>query len=131
MNITTKVEGLKELDRALNALPLRARGSVLRSALNKAADPIVKDARSMAPVRTGLGKKSIRKKASTPRGSNGFLATVLVGFLQRAFYLRFIELGTSKIVARPFLRPAFDKNMQEFNRIFKKELGDRIKKARR
>lgn len=131
LNITSKVDGLKELDKALNALPLRMRGNALRGALNKAANPIVKDARAMVPVKTGQGKRSIRKRASTPRGSNGYQAVVTVGFLQRAFYLQFVELGTSKLAARPFLRPAFDKNMAEFSNIFKKELRARIEKARR
>lgn len=90
---------------------------------------MAKDARSMVPVRTGLGKKSIRRIASTPRGSNGFMATVEVGFMKRAFYLLFVELGTSNLPAKPFLRPAFDKNILEFTRIFKNELRARIEKA--
>lgn len=130
MEFNVKTEGLRELDRALNQLPLRARSSVLRGALNKAADPIVKEARALVPVDTGLGKKSIRKRASTPRAANGFNAVVTIGFLQRAFYLRFIELGTSKIPAKPFLRPAFDNNIKAAMEMFRQELRARIEKAR-
>lgn len=130
MQIDIKTEGLRELDRALNQLPLRARSSILRGALNKAADPIVKEARALVPVRTGIGKKAISKRASTPRASTGFNTVVTIGFLSRAFYLRFIELGTSRIPAKPFLRPAFDRNIKAAMETFRKELRARIEKAR-
>ena len=51
MNVDFKVDGLRELDKALNRLPLKARGAVIRGALNKAATPIAAEARRLAPRR--------------------------------------------------------------------------------
>ena len=139
MNVDFKVDGLRELDKALNRLPLKARGSVIRGALNKAATPIAAEARRLAPRRKeepenrkyGPLRKSIRKSASTPRGRNNYTAEVKVGPSNRAYYGRFLELGTSKMAARPFLRPAFESKSQEALDIFRREMRERIEKKSR
>jgi HK97 gp10 family phage protein len=41
----------------------------------------------------------------------------IVGVGKGAFYARFIELGTSKLAARPFLRPAVFENEAEIMRL--------------
>jgi len=138
MKVDFEVKGLKELDKALNELPLRARGSVLRGALNKAATPIAAEARRLAPRRKdepedrqyGPLYRSIRKSASTPRAKNNYTAEVKVGPSKRGFYGMFLEFGTSKMPAHPFLRPAFESQSQEALDIFSKELGERIEKKR-
>ena len=125
-----KVLGLKELDKALNQLPLKARSSVLRGALNKAATPILKAARAGAPKDTGLLRKRIIKQTSSARRSNDFTANVKVGWRKDAFYGMFFELGTSKQPAHPFLRPAFDANQGEALDIFRREMKKRIEAKR-
>jgi HK97 gp10 family phage protein len=51
---TTRIEGLKPLLKRLKQLPDRAHRRVLRAAVTKAATPIVKAARKLAPQGTGL-----------------------------------------------------------------------------
>lgn len=145
-----KVDGLRQLDKALNDLPLKARGPIIRGALNKAANPMLNAARTLSEVDSP--KKKIIKKASNPRRKNNFTAEVLIGFTKDAWYLRLIETGTSAhkirakkasiltdqvmffgrevdhpgITARPFLRPAYDAEHNNFIRIFKEEMKRRI-----
>ena len=112
---------------------------MIRGALNKAATPIAAEARRLAPRRKeepenrkyGPLRKSIRKSASTPRGQNNYTAEVKVGPSNRAYYGRFLELGTSKMAAHPFLRPAFESKSQEALDIFRREMRERIEKKSR
>jgi HK97 gp10 family phage protein len=52
--MTTRVSGIKPLLKRLKQLPDRARRRVLRPAVTKAATPVVKAARKLAPKGSGL-----------------------------------------------------------------------------
>ena len=129
-----RIEGLVELQAALKALPKALHRRVLNAALMTGARLIAKEAEIKAPVlrtpnprrRPGTLRKNIRARAIRPEYS----ATVMVGVrsLSRKqvrdfkkasgrggaanpddpFYWRFVEFGTAKMAARPFLRPAFE-----------------------
>jgi HK97 gp10 family phage protein len=45
------------------------------------------------------------------------------------YYWRFVEFGTSKMPARPFLRPAFESNKQAMLDTFKNTLSDAVRTA--
>lgn len=68
------------------------------------ANAIRRDARRLAPRRTGELRRSIRVRRVYDRESRRVSYRVVVG----AFYGRFVELGTPHAPARPFLRPAAD-----------------------
>lgn len=60
MSVTVSVAGLRELDRALGYLPKATARNVLVRTLNKAAQPIVDEAKRLAPVgKTGNLSDSI------------------------------------------------------------------------
>jgi len=63
MKMRVSVSGLRELDKALGMLPKATARNVLKRALDKAAQPIVDEAKTLAPVNTGALRDSI--KAST------------------------------------------------------------------
>lgn len=46
-----------------------------------------------------------------------------------AFYGRFLEFGTSKMAARPFLRPAYDAARLKALQAVKARMGEEVKKA--
>jgi HK97 gp10 family phage protein len=155
MNIDMKVEGLAALNKALLELPLQVRGAPLRTATRKAAMVIRNDARAKAPVDTGLLKREIitsRSRSQSAEGRETFV--VMVKQLTKryantkanrrknrvgrkfkteglAYYWKFLEFGTSKMAARPFMRKAFEAKKEEAVRILQQELNDAIQKTAR
>lgn len=113
--------GFKELDSDFKLLSQAEQRKVSRKAV-RAGAVVFRDAvRANAPVRSGLLKRSI--SVDTVRGS----ATAGVKFKKVLvkkkgkkgkhksvpFYWYFLEHGTSKMSAQPFVRPAFDANVKQ------------------
>ena len=99
-----KKKVLKELDKSIE------------SSLSKVGDMIVNDARSMVPVKTGKLKKSIYKNVEKNKLEVGASAD----------YAQDIELGTSGRKAKPFLKPAVNKNKSSLEKITSAELKSRL-----
>lgn len=129
MRLKVKVEGLRDLDKALGQLSQRMGAKVLREALKAAAAPMAADAESRAPSRpadaprtkreggeeierppgtlkvlTGYGTKLTRRQRK-PRAERDS-AEVYVGTRDRAGVLE--EFGTADAPAQPFLTPAWE-----------------------
>lgn len=113
-----KIQGFKELAAAMRQLPERVAKNALRAAVNAGASEIRKEARARVPVDSGLTKKSIHQRQIREK-SSASRQVVYVGVrsggrnkdgTKRAapWYWRFVEYGTSKMAARPFMRPAFE-----------------------
>lgn len=141
-----EIKGLKELDKQLAKLDNAAAGKALYSALNAAATPMVKTAKqraALAPephemaygqgyveVKPGLLKSAIRKRRLKRKEYTAIEQGAAIGIYigkgtQQKLYPRywhFIEYGTSKMPAVPFIRPAFDENKDEAVQIFAKRL---------
>jgi HK97 gp10 family phage protein len=130
-----KVEGLKEIQAALQDLSKATARNVVKRVLLKRAQPIVEAARTRAPVRTGRLRDSIIAQA---RGGNagkaafaeamrggasraeagraareanraaGSIVEVVIGPHDGAFYASLVEFGTAHSSPKPFLRPAWD-----------------------
>lgn len=152
-----KVEGLAELAKALKALPPEIagkNGGPLRRAIGRAAVVIRDDARRRAPVDTGNLRDNIIavRKRKSPQGTEGYFVEVRrkrrkyantranrrkgrVGKtyenLGEAYYGMFVELGTAKMPAQPFLRPAFESKKTEAVETFRVELAKGIEQAAR
>lgn len=146
------ITGLKELQMALKDLPNNIAKNVLRGSVNAGASVIKKEAAARAPVYTGSVsqghpppgtlKRSVYQKAIKEL-SNLTKQTFFVGvrkgkkyqkqgkkgnLSQDAFYARFVEFGTSKMPARPFMRPAFEAKKSAAVEAIKAYLTDRIPK---
>jgi len=102
--------GDKQLERALKNVNKAAEGRALRKATKAGAEVIVQEARNKAPYKTGKLKRAIRSKFGQARGR---IVTVEIGPAPRAHYGGFLEVGTSRMPAQPFLRPAMDETKQE------------------
>lgn len=137
--IEIKISGLKELKDALQKLPERVQKRVLRGATMAGAQVIKKAAKQRAPVGTvphkdakgrtiapGNLRKSIIARAK--KGASKTSVTVSVGPSSRGFYGMFHEFGTSKMAARPFLRPAFDDNKERAVEAIKERLSAGIER---
>ena len=139
---TVQLTGFTELAAALRELPQRVAKNALRSAVNAGATEIRKQVRLNAPVDTGLLKKNIFQK-QIREASGPTKQTFAVGVRQGnarnkdgskkelPYYWRFIEFGTSKLPAKPFVRPAFEAKKEDAVEAIKNKLDERIQKYAR
>lgn len=141
---TVRVEGLSELSAKLRALGETVAARNLKGAARDAMQPVEQVAHATAPVgdrvhktykgRTvtpGFLQRSIRRTAFAKRGSKNEVRGV-VGVSREAFYgLAFVERGTSKMPARPWLVPAFEAAQGQVLDKFKRSLVKRIERAAR
>lgn len=131
---TFKIEGLRELERALGELPKATGKNVLKRTLMKVAKPIEADARRLAPVLRGDLEKHIatstklatRQKRAQPKRST---VEVHVGADTRP-QAHLQEFGTAHHPPQPFLRPAWDGNRLAALEAIKSDLAMEIEKAR-
>ena len=90
----------------------------------KAAAELMRDrAKELAPVGTGALRNSI-KSEEEERTAKSVAYVVFAG----KFYAPFLEFGTSKMAARPFMRPAFDAVQPDIKRIIESAVSAAAKK---
>ncbi len=126
--VEVRIEGLRELDRKLRRLEGRVARKIVRDATRKGAQALRKEIRAAAPRRTGFLRRHIRYR-TTSRSPTHY--TISVGPDRGAFYGRFVELGTQKMAARPFMRPAFERARERIVRIVTDRLREGIERAAR
>lgn len=145
--IEVRIEGLDALRQALLSLPDKLRRRALRNALAAGARIVRDAAKAGAPV---LAKPSPRRAAGTLRkaitvrtskqarraGDVGVYVNVrpAKGAARGAkspsdpFYWRFVEFGTAKMRAQPYLRPAAEAKLQDALEAFERKLGPQIQR---
>lgn len=157
MNAEVRIEGLREIGLRLKALPKEIsgkNGGPLLKALRRMGVVIQKSAKAKVPVKTGALRDNIivvrKDKRRLRPGEEGVDVTVRYRFKTYVdsrgnrkknrvgaqykvhgplFYARFIEFGTSKMQAKPFLRPAYEEAKGALPEIFRKELTAAIDQA--
>lgn len=140
MKITVSVDQgeLRKLERRLNKLPEKTARRVFRSAGRKAMKIVQKEAIANAPSgKTGnLAEGILISLKERSLGVKGISLDVWLGLRLKpkdrsAWYGRLIETGwllklrgggRKHIKARPFLRPAFHKNVRNMLKVFEKAL---------
>jgi len=114
MNMDIKLIGAKELQDALADFPKSVERKLLRAALRKGGNVILAEARARAPVDKGVLRRSIKLRSARSRDGVALRIDVRIppngkpGNTGGPYYGAFVELGTSKMAAHPYLRPAFD-----------------------
>lgn len=114
-------------------------GGPLESAMRKGAKVWVDAAQSKV---SGLGpgvknsrtgnvrlSNSIKLRKDPDPGSNNADVRFEVGYAAKAFWGAFVELGTEKQQANPFLRPAFDESEDRILKVIGEELTRSIERA--
>lgn len=112
--VTVRIEGLKELDKALGQLPKATAKATLRRVLRYAAEPMAQAARQNAPrlemhlyesidVGTKLTRRQsgLHKKENSPTFQEMFVGTNNPAGVQQ-------EFGNERHGPQPFMRPAWD-----------------------
>jgi HK97 gp10 family phage protein len=135
---TKNLTGFRELAQALKELGPRVGRKHLRGSVAKGATLIRTEARNLAPVDTGEMRKDIQvKRERSPDNVASYSVFVRSGKRSRlagrardidkdSWYWKFIELGTVKMAAKPFLRPAFESRKEEAVDAIGAELDKRI-----
>jgi HK97 gp10 family phage protein len=137
---TVRVEGLAAARANAVALQRLTTGS-MRLALTKAARPMLRKARSLAPKESGLLKKSLKMKIITDTRNSRVIA--LIGpdrnvsgthngqKRQPSRYAHLVELGHGgphPASPHPFLRPAYESEKGTTEAIFSREIGPAIER---
>lgn len=118
--MASELEGVAALEARLRALRADLQGPALRAAVRAAAKPVKERAAATVPKGRGLHKTykgrlvgpgfaSRSLTVVTKLGATAQRAFALIGVKREAFYaVSFLERGTSKMAARPWLVPAFE-----------------------
>lgn len=100
---------LRGLGEALKALPKELaskRGGPLSRALGQGANVLVEAIEERAPVDEGTLRDSVRQKRDP--NPQDVTERRIVYVSRRAWWAMFVEFGTVKQQAQPFVRPAFE-----------------------
>jgi len=118
-----------DLLKKLRKLPSKVRDKVVVGAVRASAKPIIKEARALAPKRTGNLAKSIGANKRRSKGTIvHFSVSPRKGGKYDGWYAHFVEFGTRKMAPRPFLRPAFENKGEEAINAAKEYMRKRIDK---
>lgn len=155
--MSVKIEGMDAVVEKMRELAAmmdpKSRASPLLPALRKAGQVVQKDAKARVRKDTGTLRDNIivsRVKGARKGGATEAVEVTIrykaKKYSNRAynrrtgrawqeyqdlgplFYARFLEFGTSKMPAYPFLRPAFDANASSLPNIVRDELAASIEK---
>ncbi|AKA72342.1 HK97-gp10 family putative phage morphogenesis protein [Clostridium scatologenes] len=103
-------------------------GRLENKALKNAAEPVLEDSKANVPVRTGKLKKGLKiTNVKKKEEIKYILVGVDKGDNSEIFYGKFIEFGTSKRSAHPFLQPAYEKNKNTIKEIIAETLKEGLK----
>ncbi|ABS42576.1 HK97-gp10 family putative phage morphogenesis protein [Clostridium botulinum] len=117
-----ELEGMDNLIRKIEDMG-KAGTRIENKALKKAGELIVEEAKNNVPVKTEKLKKGLKVSGVRKKGGNKFvLAGIQKGDNSKIFYGKFLEFGTSKMKARPFMGPAYESKKEEAKGIIKDEL---------
>lgn len=123
--ISVRIEGWEELERKLRQLGSTINEQeLLENALMDGAEIMRDEIQATAPVRTGQLRDSIE---ISKRGREKY--SVRIGPSGKGFYGRYLEYGTSRLAARPFMRPAFDAVYGEAQRAIEAAIWREVEKA--
>lgn len=118
--MTQPVDNLPKILRQLRRVADLQRGRILRKGLRTAIQPALQRAKADIPVgvdahrtykgrdvQPGFARKNVRAIVSIARDKQSGVA--VLGVRSEAFYaVSFVEVGTSKAAAQPWLVPAFN-----------------------
>jgi HK97 gp10 family phage protein len=139
-------QGLRDLEQELVGLGPKDGQKALRAAGRKAFKPVLDAAKAKAPIDTGLLRDHIRIVTQAPKDGAGVAVVGLriakaktgapdserpLDYQSPHWRWHFIEKGTSKKAARPFLRPALDENADVVVTTLKGELAKVIERVRK
>lgn len=130
--ISGKIE-MKQVLKALKKLPINIQKNVMVGATRASATVVSDEAKHILYQKTliktgGLWESVGVTKRKSLAGTVRFSVSPRKGGKNHGFIGRFMELGTSKMVAKPFLRPALEKSVDEVLKASKDYIAKRLPK---
>lgn len=124
-----ELEGVDEILNKLQSIGENV-GRLENKALKNAAEPVLEDAKATnafndrsGKLRKGLKITNVKKK----EGAKYILVGIDKSDNSKIYYGKFIEFGTSKMPAKPFLQPAYEKNKDNIKRTIAETLKEGLK----
>lgn len=141
--MASQLEGVKALTAQLTELGAKVASKELRGTVKNALEEAEHIARATMPqgdephktyrgrlVSGGFALSTLHIETSLNKRTGAAVATL--GVAREAFYATaFVELGTSKMAAQPWLRPAFERSQDAMLRKIATELRERVEKIAR
>jgi len=124
-----KITGTRELFRNLDKIEKYVNNH-LDDTIRKAAKVIERDMKARAPRRTGTLEKSIEIEVKEVKILQNDIRVGVGPVGDDAFYWYFIEKGTYKMSAQPFVRPAFDNNERKVKKMIENGIENLLRKVR-
>lgn len=126
VGVTVKIEGLEDFARTMKSLGLSVEKE-LSEIIENAAQIVVDSAKAKVPVDTGELRDSIGNNKAEIKDH---AAECIVGVDKEALHAHFIEFGTSKSAAQPFMRPAVKESKPAVDHQVSKDLRAILERAR-
>ena len=145
MTLRMRITNKPNFDRNLNDISKKTLRNLQRAVRisandvrNEAIDSITSNPRSGGETTRYNPKRTIRisKEGDPPASDTGFLASNIhlvmdgdqlgASVESRAEYSSFLEFGTRKMRARPFMQPALEKGKRKYKQLFRKAVKDGI-----
>ena len=122
------VLGMDAILKKLKVLPERVQKNVLTGAIRASASSIAKEMKANVPKDTGTLKKSIGVVKRKTKDKTLVHFTVAPRIKKGGFIAHFIEFGTLKMSAKPFIRPAYENKGEETIDVAKNYMTKRLDK---
>ena len=126
-----EIEGMDELQKTLQQVMPREARNILRRTTLKIASAVRDKVRQRAPVDTGNLKRSIKSKRDKGTPTN-ITASVIAdrsgGKSGRGYHWHFLEFGTQKMPAQPFLVPTVEEMRPGLSEEYRREFGVQFEK---
>ena len=106
-----RVAGLGNIAKKLDAVGKGVRNATTEAVI-EILDRMKRDAEALVPVRTGKLWKSIDYTVNQAPMNIGPITGELYA---NTDYAHFVEFGTSRMMARPFIRPAYNAHYRELS----------------
>lgn len=124
----SEVKGLEDVLKKLKKLPEKIQKRVVTGAIRAGSKPIIQEAKNLVPTKTGTLKKSIGVVKRRSRDKNITHFSVAPLKKKGGWYAHFVEFGTSKMSAKPFMRPSFEKKGEESIKFVREYMKKRVDK---
>lgn len=121
-----KIEGMEQLQATLKQVMPREARNILRRTTLKIASDIRDKVRARSPVHTGNLKRSIKSKRDkgTPTNiTSSVIADRSGGRSGKGYHSHFLEFGTVKMPAQPFIVPTIEGMRLGISEEYRKEFG--------